>query len=122
MRYLIAILATFAALAAQASNLHGRMLVHECRQIEPARDGFKCALEKHGDEAQLKIHHTSGGNAGPDEKEHKVNALLVRYIDARGKVWRITSDKWPQGEYLYCWTGKIPYTTYCEKKSQKTAH
>lgn len=118
MRTVIAFLAVLFAAAVQADNLHGRLLVYECKQTDAAKDGFRCALEKLDDgSAGLRVHLVSEKDS--PERQHKIDLLLVRYMDAGGKVWSVTADHWPKGSSLYCWKGKTPYTTYCDKRGHQ---
>ncbi|HJW80823.1 MAG TPA: hypothetical protein VJ396_01155 [Acidiferrobacterales bacterium] len=105
---LIIVLLALVAGAAQAEEVfvpqtaRGRVMVHECKQVDARATGFSCHFNKDG--MRLQFHENQDGMTPERKKKsrYEFDKIALRYLDLGGRHFEVTFDHWPANRKRLC--------------------
>lgn len=112
MRYLIVVSMLLLSLPVYARTPGAVVMEHECKQIDPLKTGFRCALRPAG----MALHWTKKKAAmtaeGRERSTYEYSRITMRYFDLGGRHFDVTANHWPAGAKREC-TIRPNRTIFC---------
>lgn len=88
----------------QPKTSRGRVMAHECAQIDARVNGFTCHFNK----GELRLHlHVKDEELerNPERKRqvyYALDKISLRYLELGGRGYTVVSDHWPAGRERIC--------------------